>query len=103
MDDRRNLKRTNIGIAFLIHVNFIEIGRESDKIFRFVNVQSQLLISFVTGTKFRMEFKTFTDGQNNYCQTFYAARDLLRSKVSLHLLLCTVIVRNVKLANVFSL
>ena len=34
---------------------------------------------------------------------FYAARDLLRSEVSLHLLFCTVIVRNVKLANVFSL
>ena len=50
-----------------------------------------------------MEFKSFTDGQNNYCQIFYAARDLLRSKVSLQLLLCTVIVRNVKLANVFSL
>ena len=61
----------------------------------------------MTGTKFRMEFTSFTDGQNNYCQIFYAARDLLRSKVSLHrglhLLLCTVIVRNVKLANVFSL
>ena len=54
-----------------------------------------------------MEFKSFTDGQNNYCQIFYGTRDLLRSKVrskvSLHLLLCTVIVTNVKLANVFSL
>ena len=64
-----------------------------------------VLISFVTGTKFRMEFKSFTDGQNNYCLIFYAAllRSKVRSKVSLHLLLCTVIVRNVKLANVFSL
>ena len=47
MDDRRNFKRTNIGIAFLIHVNFIEIGRDSDKIFRFVNVQSQLSFNFI--------------------------------------------------------
>ena len=47
MDDSRNLKRTNIGITFLIHVNFIEIGGESDKIFRFVNVQSQLSFNFI--------------------------------------------------------
>ena len=32
------LKRTNIGIAFLSHLNFIEIGGESDNIFRFVKV-----------------------------------------------------------------
>ena len=47
MDDSRNLKRTNIGVAFLIHVNFIEIGGESDKMFRFVNVQSQLSFYFI--------------------------------------------------------
>ena len=47
--------------------------------------------------------RAFTDGQNYYCEIFYAARDLLRSKVSLHLLLCTVTMRNVKLANIFSL
>ena len=47
VDDRRNLKRTNLGIAFIIDVNFIEIGRESDKIFRFVNVQSQLSFNFI--------------------------------------------------------
>ena len=47
VDDRRNLKRTNIGIAFLIHVNFIEMGRESDKIFTFVYLWSQLSFNFI--------------------------------------------------------
>ena len=47
MNDSRNLKKTNIGIAFLIHVNFIEIGGKSDKMFRFVNVKSQLSFNFI--------------------------------------------------------